>query len=441
MGLLQQVTINTGYRVLFLVFQLLNTILISRLAGPAGFGIYSLIIVNANLLLVFSSLGIPAGILYHASARDLSLSRMEKIIWVSTMLQLALAVIIEFLHHGISGIFWIWPSADYLTGIFGVLFFLAIVITEKYYALYNGFHRFPLYNLIILIFSILLFLVLVALKQNLSGPSAVKLIVIAYIAAQVAQAIILIIVFHRRKIGRLTIADSAGIHRKFFTYSFYAFLANALYFLITRVDFWILNYYKGETELGIYALSSRIGQMFLILPALFAGVVLPSITAKKIGADKLESMFRILNSLNMITMFVLALISSMIIPFMFGAEFSGSSMPLILLLPGIFFLAAQTLLAAYFAAIGNPSVNLQSTIFSLSVVLILDFILIPVYGAIGAAMASTIAYATGCIFTYLKYVGKEKYPWSQLLMNSKDRDHLNKLTSQVLKGKQLFENN
>ncbi len=432
MGLLQQVTINTIYRVLFLVFQLLNTILISRLIGPAGFGIYSLVIVNANLLLVFSSLGIPAGILYHASAKDLSLSEMGKIIWLSTLLQLVLVMLIEFFHRITTGSYWIWPSPDPWAGLFGMVFFLSIVITEKYYALYNGFHRFPLYNLVVLIFSITLFLVLLFLSGSEPGRSTVGTVIMTFIGVQLIQSVFLVVFFRWKKIGRLTIADTEGVRKKFFTYSFYAFLANAVFFLVTRVDFWILNYFKGETQLGIYALSSRIGQMFLVFPALFAGVVLPSITAKKISAESLQSMFRILNSLNLLFMSILSLFASWLIPFMFGGEFSGSVIPLILLLPGIFFLSSQTLLAAYFAGIGKPSTNLYSTLISLAIVLIMDFILIPVYGAIGAATASTIAYAAGCLYTYSMYIGKENYTWTRLLMNSGDRADLNRLIRQVL---------
>jgi O-antigen/teichoic acid export membrane protein len=108
---------------------------------------------------------------------------------------------------------------------------------------------------------------------------------------------------------------------------------------------------------------------------------------------------------------------------------------LVLLLPGIFFLSAQTLLAAYFAAVGKPSFNLYSTIFSLSIVLILDFILIPTHGALGAATASTIAYFAGGLYTYRMYLRAQKYPWSQLLMNSADREYMNRLAAQLLKGK------
>jgi hypothetical protein len=34
------------------------------------------------------------------------------------------------------------------------------------------------------------------------------------------------------------------------------------------------------------------------------------------------------------------------------------------------------------------------------------------------------------------YIAKEKYPWSQLLMNGTDREYMNRLLEQILKGKQ-----
>jgi O-antigen/teichoic acid export membrane protein len=419
MGLSQQVTINTVYRIAFMVFQLLNTILVSRLIGPEGFGIYSLVNVNANLLLVFSSMGIPAGILFHASSKDLPLFKIEKILWLSTLVQLVLAIAIEIFHQLIKGSFWIWPSGNVLYGAMGVMFFLAIVITEKYYALYNGYQKFPLYNLITVIFNVILFLVLAYMWIG-SPTEDPATIIIVFIGVQLLQTICLILAFSIGKPGNYPVIESASAHKKFINYSLYAFLANALFFLVTRVDFWILEYYKGATELGWYALSSRIGQLFLVLPGLFAGIVLPSLTAGKIGADKLESMLRILNTLNLLVMAALAIVLPWLMPLLFGARFESSILPLLLLLPGIFFLAAQTLLASYFASKGKPSVNFYSTVIALAIVLVLDFILIPLYGAPGAAFASTVAYAAGTLYTYLLYIRQEKYHWPKLLMNRTD---------------------
>ncbi len=434
MGLLQQVTINTIYRVLFLVFQLVNTILISRLIGPEGFGIFSLVMVNANVLLTFTSMGIPAGILFHASAKDLPLKKMEHIIWWSTLLQLLLIVVFETVYHGLNGSYWIWPSPDLVAGAAGVAFFLAIVLAEKYYGLYNGFQHFHVYNLVTLVFSVILTALLaytILFRDNFLASFVIGI----YLLVHVMQSITLWLIFHRKKIGRVTIAQGSGMARKFFTYSFYAYLANALHFLVTRIDFWILNYFKGQTELGWYALSARLAQMFLVLPALFAGILLPSITISTFRQSSLEKVFRMINTLNLLVIFVLISVSSWLIPFLFGQQFSQTVLPLLYLLPGIFFLAAQTLLAAYFAGKGKPAINFYTTVISLILVLALDLLLIPRSGAKGAAIASSIAYSTGCLYTYYRYVKAEKYPWKNIFMNLEDRQEVIALIQKAWAGK------
>jgi O-antigen/teichoic acid export membrane protein len=436
MGLLQQVRINTIYRILFLVFQLINTILISRLTGPAGFGVFSLVIVNANILLIFTSLGIPAGILFHASARDLALKKMEKIIWLSTLFQLALVIIFETIFYGLKGSFWIWPSSKTLAGAGGILFFLAIVLTEKYYALYNGFQHFYLYNLITVFFSVVLTALLVYLNF-FPGGLPTHLVILSYVLVHIVQAFVLWLVFHRKKIGRITIAQGTGMAKKFFSYSFFAYLANALHFLVTRIDFWILHHYKGEEELGWYALAARIAQMFLVLPALLAGIIMPSVTSSELSGQSLEKIFRMVNSLNLLMIFVLTAFSSWLIPLLFGAEFSETVMPLLYLLPGIIFLSAQTLLASYFAGKGRPVINLYGSVIALVVVLALDLLLIPVWGAKGAAIASSIAYAAGCLYTYSRYVAAERYSWRDLFMNKSDREEVLTIINRARSGRRI----
>jgi O-antigen/teichoic acid export membrane protein len=238
-------------------------------------------------------------------------------------------------------------------------------------------------------------------------------------------------IFHRKKIGRVTIADGTGVTRKFFTYSLFAYMANALHFLVTRIDFWILHHYKGEEELGWYALAARIAQMFLVLPALLAGVIMPSVTSAQLSHESLEKIFRMINSLNSLMIVVLIAVSSWLIPWVFGVEFSETVLPLMYLLPGIVFLSAQTLLASYFAGKGRPVINLYTTLISLTIVLILDLVLIPVLGARGAAIASSVAYAAGCLFTYSRYLHEKNYPWSALFMNRADWAELQQIVHQA----------
>ncbi len=434
MGLLKQVKINGVYRILFLIFQLINTMLISRLTGPAGFGVFSLVIVNANILLIFTSLGIPAGILFHASARDLPLKKMEKVIWISTFFQLALVIIFESVYFVLRGSFWIWPSGETVAGVAGIFLFLAIVLAEKYYALYNGFQHFPLYNLVVLVFSVIQTALLIYLGIQ-PKPVSVDMVIYAYVLVNVIQMVALWVIFHRRKIGRLSITQGSGMVRKFFSYSLFAYLANALHFLVTRIDFWILHYYRGDEELGWYALAARIAQLFLVLPVLFAGIIMPSVTASEVRHESVEKIFRMLNSLNLLLGFILIAVSSWLIPLFFGAGFSNTVIPLLFLIPGIVFLSAQTLLASYFAGKGRPVINLYGTLISLAMVLLLDLLMIPAWGAAGAAIASSIAYFAGCLYTYNRYLAMEEYPWNKILLNRADREEVMRIIQRAWSGK------
>jgi len=119
MILSKQVGINTVYRAGSLLFQFLNTVMISRLIGPGGFGNYSLMIVKANIVLTLTSLGIPAAVLYHASSNSLNLQQLMRIIMRSTLLQLILILAIEIIHYRLQGQFWTLPVAERAGGLVG----------------------------------------------------------------------------------------------------------------------------------------------------------------------------------------------------------------------------------------------------------------------------------------------------------------------------------
>jgi O-antigen/teichoic acid export membrane protein len=437
MILSKQVGINTVYRAGSLLFQFLNTVLISRLIGPGGFGNYSLMIVNANIVLTLTSLGIPAAVLYHASSNSLNLQQLMRIIMRSTLLQLILILAIEIIHYRLQGQFWTLPVAERAGGLVGVVFFLSIVISEKYYALFNGYRHFYLYNLLTLVFSAALTVALFFTYQWEPRQDAVHVITI-FVLAQAAQTLVLILLFHGRSIGGRSTTNTAGDtlgSGRFINYSLYAFMANTLHFLVTRIDFWILDHFRGHEALGHYALASRIGQFFLVLPALYAAVVLPGLASTDISQPIFQRMFRLLNTTNAIAMLVLASIASWIIPWAFGDEFHGTVKPLIWLLPGIFALSSQTLIAAYFAGKDMPRVNMYAALVSLVMVTVLDFLLIPDHGATGAAVASSIAYSFGALYSFLRYCKLEDYQITGWLTSREDIFCLrNKLTKRTNHG-------
>ena len=419
MGLLNQIAVNSLYRFAFILLQFLVTILVSRLVGPEGLGTYSLILANANILLIFTSAGVSSGILFHAAKKDIRPKSLFKIAILSALLQLALIAIMEYIHLQITGSYWIWPNTDQLAGIAGILFFFSLVMTDRYYALYNGNNIFKRYNLQLAVFSFITIILLGYLILQPFRPSLNQVIRLI-IAVNVLQMISLAIFFQVGQPAKTDLHRESSGNAKFFTYSMMAYLANSIQFLVFRIDFWILNYFRGEAELGLYALAVKISQTLWIIPALLATIILPHITAVSFDKEVLEKLMRVMNTFNLLAALMMGFLSFIFIPFVFGESFSGSILPLLILIPGIFFVALHTLLAAYFAGKNRVGNNLKTALFSLIIIVILDFLLIPGMGRCGAALASSIAYSLSGIYALKLYADEEKYPMLAILAGRSD---------------------
>lgn len=432
MGLLNHIAVNTLYRFFFLILQFLITIFISRLIGPAGLGTYSLILANASALLIFTSLGIPAGLTFHAAKKDISSPSLIKIAFYSATAQFFFIVIIELISWSISGKFLIWPVKYPVEGAFGMLFFLSLMITERYGALYNGHHHLQSYQLQLTLFSLLTLTPLVywTVSDNQLAESSV---IITMILVSLLQMISLGLVFRRLTVNNNTElpASEAYALSGFFNYSMLAWFANSIQFLVYRIDFWILQYFKGDEELGLYALAVRIGQTFWVVPALLSTIILPHMTSVTFDQRILERIIRLTNSINLFLMLIIGLLANILIPWIFGSAFSGTVTSFLILIPGILFFSMHTLLASYFASKNKINYNLQTSIFALVSVTILDFLLIPEKGKTGAAMASTIAYTASSIYALMLYVRMEKYSIHRLMIEKQDinwlRENLSRL--------------
>lgn len=416
MGLARQISQNIVYRGVFLLFQLINTILISRLAGPIGFGMYALMIVNANFLLTVTSLGIPSGILFHASSRDVSKNWLLKISWITTLVQVLLILVLEWIIFSQQRHFFIVDSSHIADGIAGVLFAATIILSEKYYALYNGYGYLLNYHRLLAVVNVLLavafYLYRDAIKEN--G----NLVIHLFILFQVLQLIWMVVGLSGKNI--MIQPSEQFSPRSLWRYSFQAFTANMLYFLLTRADLWIVEYYHGKEALGLYALPIRLTQMTLILPALLSGIILPQIASGKMDDRVYQRIFRLLNSLNLLILMLAAVAAPFALPFFFGTAFEPSIVVLILLLPGIFFLSAQILLSAYFAGKGLIRLNMYSMLAGTLLGILLYFILIPVYGIQGAAVASTLSYGLSFTMSYVLYCRQLGYDWRKSVVNKVD---------------------
>jgi len=99
----------------------------------------------------------------------------------------------------------------------------------------------------------------------------------------------------------------------------------------------------------------------------------------------------------MLIICLLAVPLSFALPFLYGAPFADAQAQLWLLLPGIYLVSIESVMVQYFSGSGLPIAIPLFWVATLAANIALNIALVPAYGARGAAIASTIAYAM--IFT------------------------------------------
>ena len=152
---------NIIYRILNVIVVFIINILISRLMGVAGYGLLSLLIANASIFNLVSSLGADAGISYNTSAGLLKPGRVLGFIGGIILLQLLLIGLVEWLTWLSSGHLFLLKSVNLGHIWLGVLFLISISLVEKYSALLQGRQLFTLVNKIVLAGNVIMLAVFV----------------------------------------------------------------------------------------------------------------------------------------------------------------------------------------------------------------------------------------------------------------------------------------
>jgi len=149
---------------------------------------------------------------------------------------------------------------------------------------------------------------------------------------------------------------------------------------------------------------------------------------QRVATGSEEDVNRIVGPINRLTSailvlgtLVLALVGSGLIPLLYGEAFSTSYLPLLLLLPGIWALGLWKNFMNDLSVRGYPITKSYTSGVAVLLTVVLDIFLIPRWGIIGAAIASSIAYMTTWVITLRLYCRITGYhPWDLLVIRQGD---------------------
>lgn len=208
--------------------------------------------------------------------------------------------------------------------------------------------------------------------------------------------------------------------------------ASLLNFGNRRIDVWFVEHFNGLEQLGYYGLAAGLVDILIriLIPAI--QVISPYLTnsTPENRMKILKKVSRYNTAISFLGTLALALSSIWLIPFLYGKDFIPSILPLQILAIGVFFLMIRNVFATYNVAVNRQKNNLYGNGVSFFCTIVLNIILIPKYGVVGAAITSVVAYFASCVFivgTVLKDLDSSVKGF--FLVNKNDLKHL------YLKGK------
>lgn len=385
-------------------FSLLLGVLIARALGPEGRGEYGLLMLTFSLLVALGNLGLPASAVYFTAQNHYSRASLVKTLAAAALL---LGLLGDFLLLLVTRLGWdrllfggsLSPAALGLALVGLPLLFS----TTFFQAFLQGRHEIQAYNRFQL-FSVFLQLALVAACFGLGGVS-VNLLVGVFVLSQGISLLFLINALREEFRGGLRapwlgLGELAHMGR----YSLWAYLGNSAQFLCYRIDVFLVGAMLGTAAVGLYTLAVSLGEMLWMLTTPLATVLFPHFSASEAGGHR-KAFLAAAFGLGSTTMAaaLLFVVSPWLVVAFYGLPFAASVEALHWLLPGIVAFSATNVLAAHLAGTGKPKVNFYAALVALGVTVLLDFLLIPRWGIVGASVATSFAYASSSLVTLLAY--------------------------------------
>lgn len=413
--------ITFSSQILNFILALISSIILARVLGPKGRGIYALIVLIPKMMLKLGTLGIEAANVYFTGGKKY---KVKDIVSNSLLCSILFGFILILLFYGIyqHSVFKNFLKSNQINSIY-----VWFVMSTVPFSLLSGYLRnvflgkedIITYNKINVLQNALqfigIFTLLLILRLGLFGA------VSTYIFTDIC--VFLLVVFFVVKDGiKIYFTYNAKLFKNIFNYGIKAYFANLAQFLNYRLDMLLVAIFLTPVEVGYYSIAVGIAERLWMLPGAIATVLFPRISS--IMDTKANNLTSRIARHTFFIIFILALIiaslTKPLIKILFGSAFLSSAMPLLILLPGIVALSFSKILTADLAGRGKPQFGAYSSFVSLAVNIPLNLYLIPKWGISGAAFASTIAYIIATLVVFIFFIKVSGKPWIEVLLIRKE---------------------
>jgi stage V sporulation protein B len=263
---------------------------------------------------------------------------------------------------------------------------------------FQGFKKVSLFSGIDLVRMILLLAVIVIglkLGYGLLSP------IIAYIIVPLMLIFYFTPVLFKRVFPEFTKSKfiwDIGFIKKFSKYSFFVMSTTVGAVILNYTDTILLTYFAGLTVVGLYNIAYPTVKILTYIPRSIIGVLLPlssELWAKRKKAllrEGMESLYKYTAIIIVPLAFIMFSFADLLIYVFFGKNYLLASNAIKILSLGMILAPFYAINGAFFSGIGKPEINSQIVYSGAVFNLASNFILIPLWGIIGAATTTTLSY-------------------------------------------------
>lgn len=210
----------------------------------------------------------------------------------------------------------------------------------------------------------------------------------------VSIVIVVLLVISGKSIMQSNWRANMPLLRRMITYGLKFHVSILAGAIIIRADLLVVNHFRGASEAGVYSVASQFALLLMLLPSVIATMLFPRVTSEQDVRGETTCMVSRYTTLVMFLCCLAAVPFSLLLPVIYGSAFADASKLLLILLPGVYLMGLESVLVQHFNALGLPRAIPLYWVATLVLNLILVFALVPRLGATGAAIASSISYAT-----------------------------------------------
>jgi O-antigen/teichoic acid export membrane protein len=222
--------------------------------------------------------------------------------------------------------------------------------------------------------------------------------VLLMVVEAVLVALILVIVFSKFGQSLSTLEFNGKRAKELLKDSWPLLISSMAIVIYMKIDQVMLGEIKGNEAVGIFAAASMISEVWYFIPMAIVASVSPTIISLKKKCRKeyirrTQQLFDWLVLLSFIIAIPMTFLSDFFIKLLYGNLYTDAATILSIHIWATVFVSLGVASSPYLLAENRQIISMQRTFAGLITNILLNFILIPEYGAIGAAIATIISQA------------------------------------------------